>query len=190
MAAQRRLTQQQRHEIARKHAEGASVEVLSREFGVTRRSIYYTLKANQDRLVDGHVRSELVNVRVTKAELQTFDAAILDYGISSRADALRRLIHAANGFFVTDVTLAEELSSLSASLNRAGNNVNQIAQRLNEAKRRGQVPPYNGRSDVQIKALAGLVFDLADQVQEMAQRRRATLSLEIAHALEGFADGP
>ena len=38
--------------------------------------------------------------------------------------------------------------------------------------------------------LAGLIFDIADQVQDMAQRRRSALSGEVARVLGGFADGP
>ncbi len=166
------------------------MKALAVDFGVTERSIYYLLRADQSRQADGHVRSELINVRLTVSELRSFDAMLARQGIPSRAEGLRRLIQAANGVFVPDDHMADQLAGLSAALNRAGNNVNQIAQRLNEARRKGQRLPYGRRSEAPIRGLAGLIFEIADQVQELTQRRRAGLQLEITKALEGFADGP
>jgi len=195
MVAQRarltvRLRQEQRFAIARKRSEGVAVGDLAREFGVTQRTIYYTLKADQGRKVDGRVRTEVVNVRLTRSELATFDAVLARREIHNRADALRRLVHAASDLFVPDDDLAFEMRGLSAGLNRAGNNVNQIAQRLNEAKQRGKTPPYGNSAHTQVRALGALVFDIADQVQDMAQRRRSALSAEVARVLKGEIDGP
>ncbi|MEP0961339.1 MAG: hypothetical protein ABJQ70_17200 [Roseobacter sp.] len=186
----KRLTQNQRFAIVRKRAEGVPIEDLAREFGVTTRSIFYTLKADQSRKLDARVRSELVNVRLTPKELARFDAVLTRHDIASRAEGLRRLIYASNDLFVPDDELANQMQGLSASLNRTGNNINQIAQRLNEAKRQGKTPPYGNSAHGKVRALAGLIFDIADQVQDMAQRRRSALSGEVARALGGFADGP
>ncbi|WP_425074128.1 plasmid mobilization relaxosome protein MobC [Sagittula sp. S175] len=60
------------------------------------------------------------------------------------------------------------MRSLGAALNRVGNNVNQVARRLNEARVPGERPSYPASSHHDVRALAGLVFDLADQVQEMS----------------------
>lgn len=186
----KRLTQNQRFAIVRKRAEGVPIEDLAREFGVTTRSIFYTLKADQSRKLDARVRSELVNVRLTPKELAGFDAVLTRHDINSRAEGLRRLIYASNDLFVPDDELANQMQGLSASLNRTGNNINQIAQRLNEAKRQGKTPPYGSSAHGQVRALAGLIFDIADQVQDMAQRRRSALSGEVVRVLGGFADGP
>jgi transposase-like protein len=186
----KRLTQNQRFAIVRKRAEGVPIEDLAREFGVTTRSIFYTLKADQSRKLDARVRSELVNVRLTPKELAGFDAVLTRYDIASRAEGLRRLVHASNDLFVPDDEQANQMQGLSASLNRTGNNINQIAQRLNEAKRQGKTPPYGNSAHAQVRALAGLIFDIADQVQDMAQRRRSALSGEVARVLGGFVDGP
>ena len=185
-----RLTGEQRFAIARKRAEGVAVADLAREYGVTERTIYYTLQGDQNRKIDGRVRTELVNVRLTQRELWDFDAVLSRRQIASRAEALRRLIHAASDLFVPDDDLASEMRGLSAALNRAGNNVNQIAQRLNEAKRRGKVAPYGEGAHAQVRAIGALVFDIADQVQEMAERRRKALSGEVTRVLQGAGDGP
>ena len=75
---------------------------------------------------------------------------------------------------------------MSAALNRVGNNVNQIARRLNEAKLKGERLPYTPASHAEISDLAMLVFDLADQIQEMFRARRRVLDLEVTKALAGL----
>lgn len=58
------------------------------------------------------------------------------------------------------------VSAISAALNRVGNNVNQVARRLNEAKLKGERLPQTPASHTEIRDLAVLVFDMADQIQE------------------------
>ena len=101
---------------------------------------------------------------------------------------MARLMLAAAGVFLPDDEMCDELRCLGAALNRVGNNVNQIARRLNEAKVRGERLSYPASSHRDVRALAGLVFDLADQVQEMSRARRSVLDLEITSALAGLAE--
>lgn len=190
MSGIRRLTQGERSAIAKARSEGVSVEELAVTYGVSRRSIYYALRSETERRRDSGRRSRQINVALSDEEFRRFEAVLSRHDIANRSEALRRLIQIASDLFVPDDELAEQLHALSAALNRTGNNVNQIAQRLNEAKRKGQRPPYGRSSEDQIRALAGLVFEVADQVQEMAIARRSALSLEIAPVLEGLADGP
>ena len=141
---------------------GAAIKDLAREFGVTTRSIFNTLKADQSRKLCGRVRSELVNVRLTPEELASFGAVLTRYDIASRAEGLRRLIHASNDLFVSNNELVNQMQGLSPSLNLTGNNINQIAQRLNEVKHQGKTPPYGNSAYGQMYALAGQIFDIAD----------------------------
>jgi len=85
--------------------------------------------------------------------------------------------------------MTEELRAMSAALNRVGNNVNQVARRLNEAKIRGERPPYTAASHAGIRELAGLIFDMADQIQALFRARRRTLDLEVTKALAGLMPG-
>lgn len=187
MGVGRRLTREERFAIARERAAGARVSMLAARYEVSPRTIHYTLQNAKNRQSDGQARTTQINVRLTEGELRAFDAALVPYDIASRADAVRRLMSAASGVFVPDDQLADELRGLAASLGRVGSNVNQIARRLNEARARQEAPPYTKRSDQDIRALAGLIFDLADQVQDLAQRRRAALRLEVTAALREMA---
>ena len=94
---------------------------------------------------------------------------------------------AADGLLRPDEGMTDELRGLSAALNRVGNNVNQIARRLNEAKLKGERLPYTSASHAEIRDLAVLVFDMADQIQEMFRARRRTLDVEVTKALAGLA---
>ena len=79
----------------------------------------------------------MVNARLTDEEVRAFDEVLARHGIRHRADALRRLIQIASDVFVPDEHVADELRGLGASLARVGSNVNQIARRMNEARREG-----------------------------------------------------
>jgi hypothetical protein len=94
---------------------------------------------------------------------------------------------AADDLLRPDESMTDELRGLSAALNRVGNNVNQVARRLNEAKLKGERLPYTPASHAEIRDLAVLVFDLADQIQEMFRGRRRVLDLEVTKALASLA---
>lgn len=47
--------------------------------------------------------------------------------------------------------------------------------------------PYTAASHAEIRGLAGLVFDMADQVQELFRARRRALDLEVTEVLRGLA---
>ena len=100
---------------------------------------------------------------------------------------MRCLMLAADDLLRPDEDMTDELRGLSAALNRVGNNVNQVARRLNEAKLKGERLPYTSGSHAEIRDLAVFVFDMADQIQEMSRARRRELDLEVTKALAGLA---
>ena len=69
----------------------------------------------------------------------------------------------------------------------AERNLQQAERRLNEAKLKGERLPYTPASHAEIRDLAVLVFDIADQIQEMFRARRRALDLEVTKALAGLA---
>lgn len=60
-----------------------------------------------------------------------------------------------SGIFLPDEHLSSELSSFRAALNRVGNNITQIARRMNEAKKRGMPAPWSDRQYEEVRSLAG-----------------------------------
>ncbi len=190
MASRRRLTPEERQQIVRERLKGSTHAALAVQFRVSERTVYYTIRTEKDRRRDTRVRTKQVSVTLTPEELQGFDEVLARHGVSSRSAGVRRLIQSANGVFQPDQHLAEELKSFRAALNRVGNNVTQIAKRLNEARAKGIAPVFGDRSLTQLRLLSGFVLDFADQVDALARRRVSHVTLEAHSALKDFSDVP
>ena len=187
MSRGRRLTETERLNIAQERLQGVAAGDLATHYGVSLKSVYNAANHAADRQTANGSRPKVIGVRVSPKELQRFDAALARHGVVHRSDALRCLILAADDILRPDEGMTDELRGLSAALNRVGNNVNQVARRLNEAKIKGERLPYTAASHTEIRDLAALVFDMADQIQEMFRGRRRVLDLEVTKALAGLA---
>ena len=183
------LTPDERLVIVREAAKGADVKSLATRFGVTRRTIHYTIKREKDRRRDTGIRTAAASVTVTPDEMAAFDLAISKHGFGSRADALRALMQATNGIFVPDDHLFGELAGFRAALNRVGNNVTQIARRMNEAKKRGMPAPWSDRQYEELRALAGLILEMGDQADLLIRRRKDAMLVTVNEVLREFALG-
>ena len=183
------LTPDERLVIVREAAQGADAKSLATRFGVTRRTIHYTIKREKDRRRDTGIRTAAASVTVTPDEMAAFDLAISKHGFGSRADALRALMQATNGIFVPDDHLSGELAGFRAALNRVGNNVTQIARRMNEAKKRGMPAPWSDRQYEELRALAGLILEMGDQADLLIRRRKDAMSVTVNEVLREFALG-
>ncbi len=188
MASRRRLSDLERLEIVRETLEGVSSGVLAKRFEVTVRTVQYTIHRDKHRKRDSGIRTETVSVTLTPDELNDFDVLIARHGIKYRSDALRRLIQSANGVFQPDEHLGDELRGFRAALNRVGNNVTQIAKRMNEANNKGMRPLFGKASLAQMRSLAGFVLDFADQVDLLARRRTDGVRLIANDALKELAN--
>ncbi len=183
----RRLTDQERRQIVRERTKGVSVTAISASLKVSPKTVYNVLGRGRSAVSANDSRTRVLTMRVTDRDLRGFDAALARRGIAHRSDALRCLILAADDILRPDAGMMDELRALSAALNRVGNNVNQVARRLNEAKLKGERLPYTPASHAEVRDLATLVFDMADQIQEMFRARRRVLDFEITKALAGLA---
>ena len=182
----RRLSESERLGIAKERAKGVAAAELAARYGVSLKSIYNAVNHAGDRQLANGSHPKVIGLRVSARELSRLDAALMRHGVTHRSDALRSLILAADDILRPDETMTDELRALSAALNRVGNNVNQIARRLNEAKLKGERMPYGASSHAEIRDLAVLVFDMADQIQEMFRARRRALNLQVTKALAGL----
>ena len=187
MSRGRRLTETERLSIAEERSQGVAAGDLATRYGVSLKSVYNAANHAADRQTANGSRPKVIGVRVSPKELQRFDAALARHGVLHRSDALRCLMLAADDILRPDEDMTDELRNLSAALNRVGNNVNKIARRLNEAKLKGERLPYTPTSHAEIRDLAVLVFDMADQIQEMFRARRRELDLEVTKALADLA---
>ncbi|MFG6501207.1 helix-turn-helix domain-containing protein [Sulfitobacter sp. 1A15106] len=189
MSRSKRLTDADRMEIVREAAEGASTSVLAERFGVSVRAIQYTLKADAERQTDAAIPVSAVSVKVTAAELAALDEVLVEAGIESRAEGLRRLIQAAGGVFVPDAQMAAEMARYRASLHEVGNGVAQIAKQMAQANRQGQGagPEFTELRLAQMRGLARFILDSADEIDLLLRRRRDAMHLQATAALREFA---
>lgn len=109
MSKRKRLSRDERLAIVRERGQGATHKALAGKYGVTERTIYYTLKTEKERRRDTSTRTKTISVTLTPDELAAFDARLGKHGIANRSDGVRRLIQSANGIFQPDAHIAEEL---------------------------------------------------------------------------------
>jgi hypothetical protein len=183
----RRLDHTTRQSIAKKMRGGMRPEVLAREYGVSVRTVYRCAQFMRQLQIERGSRTETVVCRVSPAELALFDERLRAAGLDNRSEALRSVIRSVGGMAAPDAELAEALHAMKAALNRVGNNVSQIARRMNAAKNRGQALPFSETDHAEIRHLAGMVLDFADEIALMAQGRRNTLELTLSDELKALA---
>ncbi|MCZ0963108.1 hypothetical protein [Paracoccus benzoatiresistens] len=124
--------------IAASVRSGVPVTVLAKAHGVTRPTIYRALRAfhEQEAVVD--TGTAPVSFTVDRNSLAAFDALTGRLGLSSRADALRRVCRVPAGFLEPDPDLADALRNVAGELAAIGRNVNQLVATKNYEVRRGQ----------------------------------------------------
>lgn len=184
----RRLDHTTRQSIAKKMREGVHPEVLAREYGVTVRTVYRCAQFIRQIQTERGSRTETVVCRVSPADLARFDERLKKAGVRNRSEALRNVIRNVGGMATPDAELAEALHAMKGALNRVGNNVSQIARRMNDAKNRGHPLPFSETDHMEIRHLAGMVLDFADDIALMADGRRSTLELKISNELRKLAE--
>jgi hypothetical protein len=186
MGSSRRLTDQERRQIVRERAKGVSVSAISAALKVSPKTVYNVLGRGRSAVSANDSRTRVLTMRVTDRDLRGFDAALARRGIAHRSDAMRCLMLAADDLLRPDEGMTDELRGLSAALNRVGNNVNQVARRLNEAKLKGSVcptpPPAMPRS-----AISRCSSSTWPTRSRRCSARGAALDLEVTKALAGLA---
>lgn len=186
----RRLTPNERFEIVRERKKGVSPEALAKRFGVTKRAIYYTVASEKERKDSAAIRDRSLNVKLTEREISAFDDVLRRHQIDNRAVGLRALIRTANGMLGPDAQLHGELFQSRVALNRIGNNVSQIAKRMNEAKLKGRDQHFSNEDLAEMRQLAGMVMAFGDQLHQIIEGRRAGLEVRVSEALKAAVDAP
>ena len=125
-----------------------------------------------------------LRIRVSPADLALFDKKLKEAGGRNWSEALRNVIRNVGGMAAPDAALAEALNAMKGALNKVANNVSRIAKRRNDAKNRGQSLPFSETDHAEIRHLAGMVLDFADEVALMADGRRSSLELKISDELK------
>lgn len=126
-----RLSETQRSAILREVKKGAAIKELARRYGVTPQTIRNVVRRRREEAETAKVRSVIIGARVSEAEARAFDVALSRLGDVSRSAAVRAFARQPEGFLTPDAELAETVLNLRRDFSALGNNINQIARRLN-----------------------------------------------------------
>jgi Arc/MetJ-type ribon-helix-helix transcriptional regulator len=126
----------------------------------------------------------ILSARISKDELQAFDAMVAELGYRSRSDALRAMIRVGSGFLEFSREDAEALLEVQHELHKIGVNVNQIA--LGANRRRLNLVQAQWQDLNELRALLPSVRTLLKQINDEHRRRGVAL---FRHQSDGGAHG-
>lgn len=185
MRHHRKLTDDERHQIIEARAEGTPATTLACRFGVSRRTIYNTLrKAKGAR----PARTRTISTRVSARELAGFRDGLAKRGITDNPAALRRLMGAADVLLrPADQSVIDQMQAWGADIATHGAAINQIARKLNEAKLRGQPIPYTAKDAATIRAFAVFFVAFVEEFRGLWEARQAAMTREVDKVLAELA---
>lgn len=126
----------------------------------------------------------ILSVRISKEELQAFDAMVKELGYRSRSDALRAMIRVGSGFLEFSREDAEALLEVQHELHKIGVNVNQIALAAN--RRRVNLVQAQWQDLNELRAVLPSVRTLLKQINDEHRRRGIAL---FRHQSDGCTHG-
>jgi metal-responsive CopG/Arc/MetJ family transcriptional regulator len=126
----------------------------------------------------------ILSARISKEELQAFDAMVTELGYRSRSDALRAMIRVGSGFLEFSREDAEALAEVQHELHKIGVNVNQIALAAN--RRRVTLVQAQWQDLNELCAVLPSVRMLLKQINDEHRRRGVAL---FRHQSDGGAHG-
>jgi hypothetical protein len=124
----------------------------------------------------------ILSARISKEELQAFDAVVAELGYRSRSDALRAMIRVGSGFLEFSLDDAEALLEMQRELHKIGVNVNQIALAAN--RRRVSLVQAQWQDLNELRAVLPSVRTLLKQINDEHRRRGTAL---FRHQSDGGA---
>jgi len=184
MRHHRKLTDEDRRQIIKGRAEGASAAALAHRFGVSRRTIYNTLgKAKGAHLA----RTRTISTRVSARELAGFRDGLAKRGITDHPAALRCLMGAADKILMApDPAMVATLNGWTAEIQSRGAAINQIARKLNEAKLRGHPLPYTDKDEAVMRAMMAFMVTFTADFHVLWGAKLEAMSREVDRALAGL----
>lgn len=173
MSRYRRLSLDQRRELARRHRRGERAEALAAAFGVSVRSAHRIAAGQRGETARARDPAGAVSFRVPASEVEAFEALAAEAGLGRRGPALRALLRMASGLIEPRGDGIGRLHEAAVVASRLGINLNQLARAVHTGKLR------LGDED------RALLVTLAREVE--ALRRAWSAVQEAAAARRGFA---
>ena len=188
-ARKRRLTAEQRSQVARARASGAGTKELAERYGVSEQTIRNIAKRVRLEREAARTETAMVTARVPVQDIQAFDAEIGRLGVKDKSTALRAFIRWPAGFFHADEGTAAAIRGMQNELTRIGTNLNQIARRLNSPLLRPEERTLSAREKDELRALREAMNRADDTLRTLAGSRARRGDLAFRLALTGGGDG-
>lgn len=169
---------------------GVPVTVLAKTYGVTRPTIYRALNAFHEKEAVTDAGTAPVSFTVDRNSLEAFDAFTGRLGLSSRADALRRICRVPAGFLDPDPDLAAALRAVARELSAIGRNVNQLVATKNYEVRRGQQLKLSKLQQQLLSDLLEQLEGVSVTVREMEGKRASKTVSRFVAKMTGDGDEP
>ena len=134
MGQYRRLSLEQRRELARRHRRGERAEALAAAYGVSVRSVHRIVAAQTAETARGRDPTVSVSFRAPRSEVAAFEALAAEAGLGRRGSAMRALLRMASGLLTVPPAHLEAAQHAAVSLSRLGVNLNQLARRANAGR--------------------------------------------------------
>ena len=189
-ARKRRLSAEQRAQVARARAGGAGTKELAERYEVSEQTIRNIAKRVRAERETARVETAMVTARVPVQDIRAFEAALEGLGVKDKSTALRAFVRWPGGFFYADADTEAAIRALLLELTRVGTNINQIARRLNDPQlapgKRGLSAREKGELRVLREAMSGADATLRTLAGDRARRGDLAFSAVLSG---GGADG-
>ncbi|MBL3675701.1 hypothetical protein [Paracoccus aerius] len=176
--------------IAASVRAGVPVTVLAKTYGVTRPTIYRALNAFHEKEAVADAGTAPVSFTVDRNSLAAFDAFTGQLGLSSRADALRRLCRVPAGYLEPDPDLASALRAVAGELSAIGRNLNQLVATKNYEVRRGQQLKLTRPQEQLLSDLLEQLDGVSVTVRELEGKRASKTVRRFVARMMGDGDEP
>lgn len=132
----KRLTVEQRQELAQRRAAGEAVEELARTFGTTERQVYRVVAEQKGETRAAARASKIVSFRAPESEVEAFLESAKSVGITGSSQAFRALIRMATGLFELFPNQLEDFNKSVWLIGKEGQLLNQLAKSVHKGKLR------------------------------------------------------
>lgn len=187
MSAHRKLSVDQRLDLARRFRRGERPEALAEAFGVSLRSVYRTAQKQAVATARAGDPTASLSFRAPASEVAAFDAVAREAGLGRRGSAFRALMRMAAGLVEVEGGQLGRLHEAAVRASRLGVNLNQLTRAVHRGKLR-----LGDEDRAMLRELTREVEALRREwsaVHEAAQRRRSYAQRSIAEERVGQGGG-
>lgn len=185
-----RLSQKQQAKVIAEKRKGAGTKALAERFGVSEVTIRRIVRDAGIARVEAKTDTAMVSVRVPRADIRAFEAAISRLGIEQKSDALRAFVRHPAGFLTPEDDLAAALRGLDRAFVAIGTNVNQIARRLNDFQLHPKDRKLTKAESALLKELRDELKAAREQISVLKGKQARERDAAFRAIVSGAQDGP